>query len=1324
MEMTPYGNEVFSITATGPGSTALQAKNGGVVKVAGAPGRRARVEASGERAGGALVESAGRLELIHADVNVADTSQYAFGLAARGEGSSILVDDSTIAVAGHVLPGQGSTVYGVGAASGAIVTVNNSRIETTGRRAHGVNSALWSTIFLDNTNVSTAGEISRGVFAYTDSLTREDWARVVINGGSVTTGRSDDRTQAAKAVALSAWGIGSLIQAQGVTVTTHSDLGHGAWAFYGGDIHLGSTGTPASRSTISTGGHGAVGLLASGDSGVYDWSTGAYVPGSENVAEAIAHYVDVSTSGEAAPGIAAGHDDGYPGGTLVFGSGTVRTSGAHSFGARAWYDGRMTLRQSSVTTSGVSAHGLYVGTAFIEGAPEIYGGFTAYELYHQGDILGSKLSADNVTVKVNGDGASAAYATESGDLDIVNSALQSESGSGVVVDRGGSASVSGGSITSRGTNAAALQVGGAGTSLVVADTLVEARGTGAVAAKVRDGGSLAIKGGVLSSLQGAAIQVVDAATVSVTGAVLNSANAASIASTLNSAATQDITIGAGTTLTNNNGTLLEVRRSGDGQDGIVNLTLEAGSIASGDIIERDLKGPNGKVNFNVLAGARWSGNAGSTLSDLGVDKGASVVQSNDLALGGNLDIGSEAQVALLGDSSIGGGVQAAPGADLRFSGTTSIARTLDTTGASVLFSSGAQVGETVRAQRSSSILFNSDARIGGDVRSESSRVVFQQRAEIGGSVGAQGASTIVFAGPARVGAHNSQADSAVQSNGGAMIFQGDADITGSVAVTGSGASIQFGRDGLAQSRIDGALLLEGGAIANGGARGNPVRVLGGASVGSGATLGGNMSIAGNVDVSGGVLAPGNSVGTLEMDSLALSGLNGYVAEVNAQGASDLIVVNRGTVDLSAIDLQVKGENGRDSDALLNWQYTLIQAEDGFSGQFNSVQGQGFEGTLARLGEVRYGTHSVQVGVEVDQAKVATLIPSLSDNQAALLRVADSVQANRAVSTLILEQTDPAHFDQVSGEAHSSVKGAMANGSRHLRDTLTERMRTVLDRPATSANEEGEMWVSLLGGGERVDGDDVEELSTSTNGLLLGGDMLFGNGWRIGGALGVSQSNHDVDDLGSHADADSLHIGAYGGTRWERLAVRLGAGYSLHDLSMERSVAFADYRDRLTSNYDVGVGQLFVDLGYRIEAEQGRLEPFANLAYVNLRSDGFTEQGGDAALHGEADTLHALFSTLGLRGTTSIAVDSSVIDFSGGVGWRHAFGHEVPTSTVSFDTGDSFEVDGVAISEDAAVLDLGMGISITRALTVDLNYSGLIGSDASDHAVKVGASFKF
>ncbi|MBX8828387.1 autotransporter outer membrane beta-barrel domain-containing protein, partial [Ochrobactrum sp. SFR4] len=72
-----------------------------------------------------------------------------------------------------------------------------------------------------------------------------------------------------------------------------------------------------------------------------------------------------------------------------------------------------------------------------------------------------------------------------------------------------------------------------------------------------------------------------------------------------------------------------------------------------------------------------------------------------------------------------------------------------------------------------------------------------------------------------------------------------------------------------------------------------------------------------------------------------------------------------------------------------------------------------------------------------------------------------------------------------------------------------------------------------------------------------------------------------------------------------IGLRAGLAYSWHNVEMSRSVAFADFSDKLSADYHAGTFQIFGEAGYKLNLDEHSLiEPYANLAYVHVRSDGF------------------------------------------------------------------------------------------------------------------------
>src|SRR5690606_10466001 len=226
------------------------------------------------------------------------------------------------------------------------------------------------------------------------------------------------------------------------------------------------------------------------------------------------------------------------------------------------------------------------------------------------------------------------------------------------------------------------------------------------------------------------------------------------------------------------------------------------------------------------------------------------------------------------------------------------------------------------------------------------------------------------------------------------------------------------------------------------------------------------------------------------------------------------------------------------------------------------------------------------------------------------------------------------FDQLSGEVHASLKGVLVDDSHFVRDAVNDRIRAAFasvgtdNTPVLAYGQDGAAlaaadtlataaWGRAFGAWSELDGDgNAGSLSWSTGGFLTGLDAALGGNWRAGIVTGYSHTSFDGDERASSGSSQNWHLGLYGGGQWEvtggTLGLRGGAAYTWHDIETARSLAFPGFTDSLSGDYSAATAQLFGEIGYAINAGGLELEPFANLAYVNLHTDGFTEEGGAAA----------------------------------------------------------------------------------------------------------------
>ena len=67
----------------------------------------------------------------------------------------------------------------------------------------------------------------------------------------------------------------------------------------------------------------------------------------------------------------------------------------------------------------------------------------------------------------------------------------------------------------------------------------------------------------------------------------------------------------------------------------------------------------------------------------------------------------------------------------------------------------------------------------------------------------------------------------------------------------------------------------------------------------------------------------------------------------------------------------------------------------------------------------------------------------------------------------------------------------------------------------------------------------------------------------------------------------------------------------------------------------------------------------------MKTDGFNEVGGAAALSAKSQSQNVTFTTLGLRASSGFDIGTVAAVVRGGLGWRHAFGDKTPEATFSF-----------------------------------------------------------
>lgn len=503
---------------------------------------------------------------------------------------------------------------------------------------------------------------------------------------------------------------------------------------------------------------------------------------------------------------------------------------------------------------------------------------------------------------------------------------------------------------------------------------------------------------------------------------------------------------------------------------------------------------------------------------------------------------------------------------------------------------------------------------------------------------------------------------------------------------------------------------------------------GGLTVGSGGLLGGTGVLGDLTIEKGGVHAPGHSPGTQTIEGDYIN--HGTLLVDVTPDISDRLVVS-GSVDISGATLSLllspaTAENWNP----LNGPYTLIanQGSDAVLGRFASVSKN-----LIFLNETLdyAGGDGNDVTLQLKRNDIGFDDVAATRNQRNTARAIASLPSGHAVWNAIALQPDDqaarAAFDALSGEIHASAKSGLINDSHFLRDAINDRLRAAFSpakyHSGTTANLAA--WGQALGSWGRFNGNDnAAAFDTSTGGFVTGLDTQLGDASRLGLVAGYSRLSMHAKDRSSSASSENLHLGLYGGSQFDAISLRAGAAYSFSALETSRYVGIAGLTDVHDADYNASTLQLFGELGYRINTSIAVFEPFANLAYVNLHTDGFSETGGAAALSAGSNSTQTTFTTIGLRSASDFTLNQVTGSVNGMVGWRHAYGDLDPTTRLSFEGSDGFQMTGVAIGKNAAVVELGLDFNLTPNTTWGAAYRGQFLEGAIENGFNTKLAVRF
>ncbi len=972
--------------------------------------------------------------------------------------------------------------------------------------------------------------------------------------------------------------------------------------------------------------------------------------------------------------------------------------------------------------------------------------------------------------------------TGSGTLTIQNGGLVSNNFAiiGVVSGSMGAVTVTGAGSTW--TNANNLTVGFSGSgTLTIADGGAVSNNSGVVGKAQGGTGEVTVTGAGSSWANSGSLYVGDAGSGIVS--VLNGATMSS-----NDAYIGDSALGNGTvTVTgtgsawNANGTL----RVGNERTGLLTVSDGGTVTATDEMLVGDLAGSNGTVSVtnasltadNILLGD--AGTGGMTISSGGTATGEDIILGNASTAIGNLTVkgaGStlnanvEINVGLAGKGTMivsdGGTVNAASDSTIaNWAGSTG-SLTIDGAG-STWNNAGTfyvnQNGTAALTISNGGVLNSSNGYVGYD-SSGSGTVLIDGSGSEWASTGSlivgedgtgavtltnsgtlsvnSGAGTLTLGntadgkGTLNIGAASTDSAAAAGmlnvstvsfgAGTGVLVFNHtessygfSADLTGAGNISHNAGVTNYTGDG---SAFTGTTFIYGGTL-------NVNSTLAGNLGIAGGTLGGS-GIVNNLAVgTGGNLAPGNSIGTMNVSTIAFNTGSTYTVELNnggfAAGTNNDVVIAAGSAAIGGGTIHVIPENGTDDGLTYTLgTYTILTAAN-VTGTFDSVtDGYVFLDFTASYDATNVYLTSQQGAYFSDVAR--------TPNQKAIAPRLEALGSGNAVYDALVgivgsDDDARAAMDSLTGEAHVSAKTALLEDSRFPREAAAGRLRNAFGGAQTEDRMPGRfgLWGQGFGSWSRWGSDsNAATMTRAIGGLLVGADAAISDNARFGLLAGYSRTGFGVADRMSSGKAVSYTLGAYGGGTWGAFSLSGGLAHSWHSVSTSRTVAFSSFTDSLTAFHSARTLQVWSEASYDFETDAARFEPFANLAYVNLHTNGFTETGGAAALTAASSVTHATFTTLGVRTKTNVELAGKNAASHGMVAWRHAFSATPSTQMTFASGGNTFGIAGVPLAQDSLLFNVGLGMKLTENATLGFSYTGQFGTRVRDHAAKASLNLRF
>ncbi|MES9970575.1 MAG: choice-of-anchor D domain-containing protein [Candidatus Thiodiazotropha sp.] len=278
-------------------------------------------------------------------------------------------------------------------------------------------------------------------------------------------------------------------------------------------------------------------------------------------------------------------------------------------------------------------------------------------------------------------------------------------------------------------------------------------------------------------------------------------------------------------------------------------------------------------------------------------------------------------------------------------------------------------------------------------------------------------------------------------------------------------------------------------------------------------------------------------------------------------------------------------------------------------------------------------------------------------------------------------------------------------------------------------------------GERDETELESGLDFDTAGITIGADYRITNQFILGGAVGFSDTEAELENDAGNLDTQGISLSLFG-TYYspQNYFVDFSATIGANDFDQKRSIVYTldslvDVSQNLKADYDGDMVSLFIGSGYDFNRGPWSFGPRADLEYIKSDVDGFTEEVSDPTAAGggwatRVDETDQRWLTLNLGGKVSYthSTDWGVLIPYARLDWLHEFEDDSQIITAYFvedPAGLGIDIQTDDPDRDYLRLRFGTSAQFRNGVAGFIDFGTILShSEWTAHTISAGVRMEF